>query len=82
MLLTEARAANLACPLMTGVWGGNRPCTASACPMWRWATPEQVDFSAFVQELGKIRVEQSGEPDPPATPRRGYCGLAGKPEYP
>ena len=59
-------------------------CIGSRCMMWRWADSQRDSTaeSAYVQELGKIRVEQTGEASEPETQaRRGYCGLAGKPEF-
>jgi hypothetical protein len=56
-------------------------CIAQSCMMWRWADPNPVDMSPYVAALGKLRTEQEGA-DPDNTPeRKGYCGLAGKPEY-
>jgi hypothetical protein len=43
----------------------NQDCTGKDCMSWRWYDP-LVDPA-------------SGKPEPKS--RRGYCGLAGKPEY-
>lgn len=90
MFVTEEQAVGKWCPharqldfhknagnintLISGynrVDGGNIPsCIASSCMSWRWSTPKQLrDIDLVTSE-----VEETG-------PRRGYCGLSGKPEY-
>ena len=63
MILTEAEATGMECPLGFNT-DDNRPCRASNCPMWQMYDPADSD-----------------NPNTYANkPRRGYCGLAGKPE--
>jgi hypothetical protein len=54
-------------------------CIASACMAWRWGNSRlnlRPDGSVTVVAFG----ENAAIVDPPQPPRRGYCGLSGKPE--
>lgn len=77
MWLTAQEAFTLLCPLMAAPINSAR-CRASSCPMWRWL--EQAPLAGLGQtyDIGEpqavpLEHEQQRE-------RRGYCGLAGKPE--
>lgn len=53
--------------------GQKHTCIASDCMMWRWFD-NQVGYDAKLK--GKKAAEQYAK----EIPRRGYCGLAGRPE--
>ena len=87
MILTEDEAKTKWCPFARVVDGVNEQsavnrrqglrdphfpdpaCIASACMAWRWFDEESDDHP------GMTHARITGE----LTPRRGYCGLAGKP---
>jgi hypothetical protein len=73
MVLTEKNTAAKTCPVSRGApideshpYMGTRPCVGSSCMAWRWYDPTER-----WEDGHKRRVDE----------RRGYCGLAGKPEH-
>lgn len=81
MSLTEDEARTKWCPMVRHSGdGANMPerdaeCVGAACMMWRWHEP----WTSSVEEGqgGDLVLRLSRKPD---EPKRGYCGLAGKPE--
>lgn len=88
MLLTEEEAKRQRCigpvgcgketgtgafmPLVDSHESYERRCVASGCKMaWRWADP---DFMQYEMPGGDVEAEALGGR------RRGYCGIAGKPQ--
>ncbi len=86
MIFTEEEACNRWCPHARqlgqagGAWisGFNRidrgdipACIATSCMAWRWYDP--------AQPLRDIDLVTSDVVD--LQPRRGYCGLSGRPEH-
>ncbi|HKJ75042.1 MAG TPA: hypothetical protein VKA19_13085 [Alphaproteobacteria bacterium] len=68
------------------------PCISSDCMAWRWSDPEEEYYSAYVGFQRRTKPEGDNWTDElgsaggvigwtrPIKNRRGYCGLAGRPE--
>lgn len=97
MMVTEEEAMMNWCPAMTTRRPKKSEalpdlrCLGSDCMAWRWAemTPPAKVSKTLIEGWVHIRAEDADdgveywiEPDEKRLERRrGYCGLAGKPEY-
>jgi hypothetical protein len=75
MLVTEKEAKKTECPIEIG-----QNCVGTDCMAWRWGEPELVEGEGVYFPDGRFN-KMSLRPRTKDEPRRGYCGLAGKPEY-
>lgn len=62
MIMTVRQAERKICPYQSGET--SKKCTASECPLWRWANPDLLIL----------------EKDMPPDIKAGYCGAGGRPE--
>ncbi len=62
MIMTVRQAEKRICPYQSD--GMPKKCSASECPLWRWANPDLL----MLKE------------DMPSDIKAGYCGAGGKPE--
>lgn len=77
-MLTNHQARQCACPIFGRSDDGHPfKCIASTCMMWRWAEGEPL--AAFGDPINILGLEPLEHEQP--RDRRGYCGLAGKPEH-
>ncbi len=78
MICTEEEARKISCPhwvLISVVekWVKGEPtCQGSQCMMWRWWDRDGE---------GPVSEQWIQDGGPPIKLRRGYCGLAGRPEW-
>jgi hypothetical protein len=92
VLLTEKEALEKWCPLpgviaATDYMTDTDTCVASKCMGWRWADPPtKREITMTREEIADMcntpldKVEAADCRDVPNPHRRGFCGLAGKPD--
>lgn len=80
MIRTEEEAYRLWCPMSRGYQRSETQCIASECMMWRWGESEIEERVIHPARLVDGRwYEPIIEPFQREN-RRGYCGLAERPE--